>query len=174
MNTYELSIVSANNSQIFFTYRTTYPYKLHFVTANYGQLGDSSYFLNEQIHKTYQGDDRFAVCSKSSRNGFVVWHAANINFYVVYFSLGLTNFSIRRKHVSSQAVQSRDGIDMDIAHGYVWILTNHENGFLIIINESDHYVRGVYDVTTPSYSYNLFVKDRSINIIGCNLVNGTS
>ena len=92
----------------------------HLVKANYILTNGSTYSLNEEYHQAMNGSSQWNAASLLDHNNETIWHAVNMNYYIVYFQYNLTDYSlIRNKYVASQALTYYDGLHMEIAEGII-------------------------------------------------------
>ena len=118
------------------------------------------------------GNSQYGAISCLDHTNETIWHAVNMDLYIVYFQYNLTDYSlIGNKYVSSQAI-STFGLHMEVAEGIICILSDNAGNFLLIVNSTTQEVIQVYDNITPSIPFNFLIRNGHINIIGCDSYSG--
>ena len=171
------SLLTISSTEVFYSYKIEGSSLHHLVKANYILTSGSTYSLNEEYHQTMNGNSQYGAISCLDHTNETIWHAVNMDLYIVYFQYNLTDYSlIGNKYVSSQAI-STFGLHMEVAEGIICILSDNAGNFLLIVNSTTQEVIQVYDniiifISTPSVSFNFLIRNGHINIIGCDSFSG--
>ena len=113
------SIVAISNNEAFYSFKPSDSSTHHLVKASLYQGADPEYSLNETYHKTITGDSTHGSISRLSHDNATLWHAVNLDTYVTYFQLNLTDFSLIRFAQSLDNPINNGGISMEVSQEVV-------------------------------------------------------
>ena len=113
------SIVAITNSEVFYSFGETGSSTHHLVKASFNQGTNPDFSLNETYHQTIDGDSTLGSISRLSHDDQSLWHAVNLDTYISYFQLNLTDNSIiGSKNDQTNAITS-NGLSMEVSQEVV-------------------------------------------------------
>ena len=113
------SIVAISNNEVFYSFRARNSSIHHLVKANFSQADDSSFLMDEKYHTTIAGNSTYGSVSRLSQDNATIWHAVNLDTYVIYFQLNLSDFSlIGSGHNLTHSINN-SGIGMEVSQEVV-------------------------------------------------------
>ena len=113
------SIVAISNNEAFYSFRETNSDIHHLAKANFIEEDATTFWLNETYHITIDGDSTHGSVSRLSHDITTLWHAVNLDTYISYFQLNLTDNSIiGSKNDQTNAITS-NGLSMEVSQEVV-------------------------------------------------------
>ena len=113
------SIVAITNSEVFYSFGETGSSTHHLVIANFTQSDATTFWLNETYHATISKNSTHGSVSRLSHDITTLWHAVNLDTYISYFQLNLTDNSIiGSKNDQTNAITS-NGLSMEVSQEVV-------------------------------------------------------
>ena len=113
------SIVAINNNEVFYSFKPSGSIVHHVVKASFDLADSTTIWLNETYHKTIAGDSTHGSISRLSHDNLTLWHAVNLDNYISYFQLNLTNNSIIGSGYNQTDAITNSGLSMDVSQEIV-------------------------------------------------------
>ena len=113
------SIIAISNNEAFYSFRDRNSSTHHLVKANFSQTNGTDFLLDEEYHKTIDGNLTHESISRLSHDSTTLWHAVNLDDYVTYFQLNLTNLSLSGSVRSLDSPITNGGLSMEVSQEVV-------------------------------------------------------